>query len=389
MFAAAAVLILSSVLTTHGTAEVATVKQPGEMLQVPVFTSGQEGYHTYRIPALITMPSGTLLAFCEGRKTGGGDHGDLDMVLKRSTDGGRHWGPHELVYEEGGTEKITIGNPCPVVDQDTGILWLPFCRDNDDVFITHSRDEGRTWAKPERITSDVKLKGWGWYATGPGVGIQLQHAPHKGRLIIPCDHREPEGGKKPTMSHVLYSDDHGKSWQLGGTVGHHTNECQIVELAAGRLMMNMRNYWAREGARPERGAMRAVGYSTDGGATWGPLEFDKTLIEPLCQASLLSYDVPGTDRANATDPAPLLFSNPATKKKRRQMTLRVSHDEGQTWPHALLLQEGPAAYSCLTCLPGGDVGCLYERGEKKPYETITFARIPRSLLFPDETPQGE
>jgi len=148
-----------------------------------VYTSGQDGYHTYRIPAIVLTTEGTLLAFCEGRKTGRGDHGDLDLVLRRSTDGGKTWEPMQLVYEEGGTAKITIGNPCPVVDRTTRTVWLPFCRNNDRVLLTHSTDDGKTWAEPVEITENVKRPEWGWYATGPGHGIQLSG----GRLVIPCD----------------------------------------------------------------------------------------------------------------------------------------------------------------------------------------------------------
>ncbi|MFN4260963.1 MAG: exo-alpha-sialidase, partial [Gemmataceae bacterium] len=160
-----------------------------EPQQIDVYHSGKEGYHTFRIPALLMTQKGTLLAFCEGRKTSRADHGDIDLVLKRSSDGGQTWTPLQLVYEEGDTAKITIGNPCPVQDRETGVIWLPFTRDNDDVFVTHSRDDGQTWSEPVKITSAVKKSDWSWYATGPGVGIQMRTGPHAGRLIIPCDHR--------------------------------------------------------------------------------------------------------------------------------------------------------------------------------------------------------
>ena len=128
--------------------------------ETPVYVSGEEGYHTFRIPALVVTTKGTLLAFCEGRKDNRRDHGDIDLLLKRSTDLGRTWESMQLVHEEGGTRKITIGNPCPVVDRDTGTVWLSFCRDNDEVFITHSSDDGRTWAEPSEITGAVKKPGW-------------------------------------------------------------------------------------------------------------------------------------------------------------------------------------------------------------------------------------
>ena len=346
----------------------------GEPLQTIVYRSGKEGYHTYRIPSLIVTAKGTLLAFCEGRKNDRRDHGDIDLVLKRSADGGKTWGPLELVHEEGGTKKVTIGNPCPVVDVATGTLWLTFCRDNDRVFVTHSTDDGRTWAPPRDITKDVKKEGWGWYATGPGVGIQLRRGAHKGRLVIPCDHRERVEGNWVMFSHVFFSDDRGKTWKLGGSVAPHTDECQVVELADGRLLINMRNYWGRAGKRPERGGMRALSWSRDGGSTWSDLRFDATLIEPICQASFIRHSVADTRLGKPARPGNrLLFSNPASRTQRVQLTVRLSRDEGESWPVSRVLHGGPAAYSCLTALPGGRVGCLYEGGAKSPYEEIRFA----------------
>jgi sialidase-1 len=339
------------------------------LTQTDVFISGKEGYHTFRIPALLVSPKGTLLAFCEGRKTGRGDHGDIDLVLKRSSDGGKTWGPLSVVHEEGGTAKITIGNPCPVVDRDTGVLWLTFTRDNVDVFTTSSKDDGATWSKPEKITAQVKKPGWTWYATGPGVGIQLRAGPHKGRLLIPCDHREPYEGRAATFSHCFFSDDHGKTWKLGASVAPHTNECQVAELSGGVVMINMRNYWGKDGKQPEKGKMRAVALSRDGGQSWGTLHFDRSLIEPIVQASLLA--VP----AGKGTKVQLLFANPASTTTRHRLTVRLSPDEGKTWPSARLLHAGPAAYSCLAGLSDGTVGCLYERGQKSAYERITLARF--------------
>ena len=143
------------------------VSPPGPS-QADLFVSGKDGYHTYRIPALIVTRQGSLLAFCEGRKNNRRDHGDIDLLVKRSTDGGRTWSDQQIVYEEGGTEEITIGNACPVVDRETGTIWLPFCRDNRDVLVTKSIDDGVSWSEPVDITADVKNPEWSWVATGPG-----------------------------------------------------------------------------------------------------------------------------------------------------------------------------------------------------------------------------
>lgn len=347
-----------------------------------VFVGGTGGYHTYRIPALVVSDEGTVLAFCEGRTHNARDHGDIDMMLRRSTDNGETWERMQLVYDEDvaeaargdgeappwAAEDITIGNPCPVVDRSTGRIWLPFCRDNDDVFVTFSDDDGLTWAEPRMITASVKPADWGWYATGPGVGIQLRRGPHAGRLVIPCDHRERVDGESVMFSHVFYSDDHGQTWRLGGSVAQHTDESQVVELTDGSLMINCRNYWGRSGGRPDRGGMRAIARSTDGGESWGELRFDDALIEPVCQASFIRYSAEDRDG----DRNRLLFSNPASRHSRTQMTMRLSYDEGQTWPVSRLVHPGSAAYSCLAALPDGRIGLLYERDSYRRISFVAF-----------------
>lgn len=342
--------------------------------QVDVFSAGQEGYHTFRIPALVVTKAGTLLAICEGRKTGRSDHGDLDLVQKRSTDGGKSWGPLEMIYEEGGMAKVTIGNPCPVVDQTTGVLWLPFTRDNDRVFITSSADDGKTWSKPLDITATTKEANWNWYATGPGNGIQLTQGKFKGRLVIPCDHRvdgdknDKEGWDKAGRSHVIYSDDHGQTWKLGGSTDFAMNECAVVELTNGTLMLNSRSYRGK--------ACRGVSLSKDGGATWEPTTDDPALVESVCQASLIRVAAPLQQQRESLDL--LVFSNPAVPKGRHHLTVRVSDDEGKTWRHSRLVCEGSSAYSSLAVLPGGEIGLLYERND---YKHLTFSRFGLDWLL--------
>lgn len=340
------------------TGEQSVAAGPKNPHQVDVFVSGTEGYHTFRIPALVSCRSGTLLTICEGRKTSSADHGDVDLVLKRSSDGGRTWGPLQLIHEEGGNERITIGNPCPVVDKETGIIWLPFTRDNDDVFVTSSDDDGKTWGEPRQITDQVR-KNWDWYATGPGNGIQLRRGPHKGRLVIPCDHRVHgiADRRKSSRSHVFFSDDHGKSWRTGEATEARMNECAVVELSDTSLMLNMRSFRGN--------SKRAVSVSRDGGLTWSVPVDDKTLIEPVCQASFIRYSWD-----DSADKSRLLFSNPASSQRRHRMTVRLSCDEGRTWPTSKVVYEGSAAYSCLSRLADGKIGLVYERDQ---YRKITFA----------------
>ena len=332
-----------------------------------VFVGGVGGYHTYRIPSLLVSPKGSLLAICEGRKTSMKDEGDIDLVMRRSVDGGKSWGPLALIHEEGGSETITIGNPCPVVDTATGTIWLTFCRNNIDVFVMSSLDDGQTWSKPRKITESAKKPEWDWCATGPGVGIQLARGPKAGRLVIPCDHGEQVNGKRVISSHAMYSDDHGATWALGETVDAHTNECQLVELDNGEILMNMRNHWGIEGGKPERGGKRAIAHSKDGGITWSPIAFDAALTEPVCQGSLIAFPAPGNPARSL-----LAFSNPASTWMRRAMTLRVSGDGGKTWPVSIPIDGWPSAYSCLAPLPKGRLGLLYERGR---YRKITFTII--------------
>jgi sialidase-1 len=341
--------------------------------QVDVFTSGQDGYHTYRIPAVIRAADGTLLAFCEGRKSAGGDSGNIDLVLKRSRDGGRTWGAQQVVWDDADN---TCGNPCPVLDESTGTLWLLLthnlgtdhekqiaartAKGTRTVWVAKSTDHGATWTKPTEITSTTKDPSWTWYATGPGVGIQIKHGPHAGRLVIPCDHNydDAELKKHVSGSHAIYSDDHGKTWKLGGTIRPIVNECQVVELADGRgtLLMNMRSNSGRN--------VRAHATSTDGGITWTAPADAQPLIEPVCQGSIIRHEAAKL----------LLFSNPAAKT-RTNLTVRASADDAKSWRDVAVLHEGPSAYSCLVALSATEAGCLYERGEKRAYEKITFARF--------------
>jgi sialidase-1 len=331
------------------------------VVEAEVYRAGEGGYRSYRIPALIVTRKGTLLAFCEGRRNSAADTGDIDVLVRRSLDGGKTWGAVQTVADAGGD---TIGNPTPVIDRKTGAILLLLTRnpggvaernigENDrTVWITRSTDDGASWSAPVEITSQVKRPDWTWYATGPGNGIQLR----SGRLVIPCDHNV---GRSERHSHVIYSDDGGRSWQIGGIADEKTNESAVVELKNGELLLNMRSYHGRN--------RRAVQRSRDGGATWSPLELDEALVEPICQASMIAAG------------KLVLFSNPAATT-RRNMTVRLSPDGGHTWPASRTIWEGPSAYSSLAVLRSGAVGLLYERGDAGPYERIVFTNFTTGSL---------
>lgn len=366
----------------------ATENRIASLEEFLLFEKGTHGYHTYRIPSLITTPKGTVLAFCEGRKSGGGDTGDIDLLVKRSTDNGATWSEQQVVWDD---STNVCGNPCPVVDTSTGTIFLLMTWNRGDdgeteiihktsqdtrrVFVVKSTDEGKTWSQPVDITQTTKQPEWGWYATGPGVGIQIHEGAHKGRLVIPANHSydDPVGevreGPFEYGAHVIYSDDHGQSWQMGGVIRPKMNESQIFETADGEgtLVMNMRSYFGRN--------RRAQAISKDGGDTWTEPEDVPDLIEPVCQASVVRFSWPEQSQKSI-----LLFSNPAATS-RVNMTVKLSDDEGNTWPVSRSLYEGPSAYSSLTVLPNGDIGCLYERGKENAYETLVLARFPLVWVY--------
>lgn len=348
-----------------------------EPFETDVYVAGQEGYHTFRIPSVILTAKGTLLAFAEGRRAGRSDAGDIDLVVKRSTDGGATWSTLKVIGDNGSG---TFGNPCPVVERDSGTIWLLTTQNLGEdkesqivdgtskggrtVWVMHSTDDGVTWSEPRDISANVKKADWTWYATGPGIGIQTR----RGRLVIPANHAL--AASKVHQSHLFFSDDRGKTWTLGGSAADHTNESQVVELADGRLMLNMRNHPPQ---KPEN--FRKVAISTDGGKILGETTTDSSLIEPPAQASLLRYSLAknaGTGKGARKNR--LLFANPAAPKRER-MTVRVSYDEGTTWPVSRVIYEGPSAYSCLVVLRDRTIGLLYERGAESPYDRITFTRF--------------
>jgi hypothetical protein len=355
--------------------DLAPYSRPGEYRapkETVVFRAGEGPYPHYRIPAVVSTRGSIVLAFCEGRQ--GGDHSHNDIVLRRSLDSGKTWEPLQVVRHH---PEDAFNNPTAVVLEGSGRVLLFYQHFPDgtgeykvvpghtgerivSTYLMYSDDDGITWSEPRNITSQTKKStSWTSVCCGPGVAIQLRRGKHPGRLVVPANHGN-QGATEGWNVHCLYSDDGGETFQIGGDTESRLNECQVVELLDGTLMMNMRNY-----LQP---GQRAVALSHDGGESWGKVRMDPTLPEPTCQASLLRFSDP-LDKEKSR----LLFSNPADSDKRIRMTVRVSYDEGKSWPVRKVIHEGPAAYSCLTRLPDHAVGLLYEAGEKDPYETIRLA----------------
>ena len=330
----------------------------------PLFVAGTEGYGRYRIPALHVSPKGTLLAFAEGRKKAGQLTGDIDLVLRRSFDGGNTWQPLQRIVDIG---TDTCGNPCALTDPATGTIWLAFTKSRGEdheadivagkvpftqVWMTHSKDDGATWAAPVEISATARRDGWGWYGTGPGTGLVLKG----GRLFFPSYHTE--GGDY--RSHSLVSDDHGATWKLGGTVAEHTSESQAIIRADGSLLINCRN--TLPGA-----TQRITATSTDGGDRWTPEP--TALPEHNCYGCI--HRMPGTDT--------WLFANTGNPSRANTL-IWLSDDAGKTWPAARVIAPGPSAYAVVNTLPDGRIGFLVERGNKATYEQVAFGRVSADWL---------
>ncbi|MDH6215587.1 sialidase family protein [Streptomyces pseudovenezuelae] len=383
----AAVLAAPLTATPHASAAGCTSSVP--------YVSGQGGYDTYRIPATVTTRRGTVLAFAEGRRTGASDTGNIDVVLKRSADGGCTWGPLQVVTEGDGN---TRGNPAPVLDPLTGAVVLVTSYNSGvvtepqimrgevtpeqsrRVFVQRSWDDGRNFSAPVDITAQVKEPNWRWYATGPGHAVALTSGPHAGRLVVPANHSAapPEGSKdtgqerKYYGGHAIYSDDGGITWHIGFVDSSYegydnANETSVTELPDGRLYFSSRD----EGGTSK--GNRLDSYSSDGGQTLDrPYRQQATLSDvPAVQGSVLQLPEPG---------APLLFSGPSVPTARQAMAIWRSTDGGATFTKALTLSTQRAAYSDLVRIGWETVGLLYETGVAGTYETIEFRRLPTDSL---------
>ncbi|GHG98533.1 sialidase family protein [Streptomyces rubradiris] len=366
-----------------------------EFEQQVLFKASQDpGYACFRIPAVVRTTDGTLLAFAEGRVLNCGDAADIDIVLKRSTDGGRTWGPLQVVNEGAGD---THGNPAPVVDRDTGRIWLAEtyntgrtdganCRVPCDrtPHLQYSDDDGATWSAPRDLSPEILPADWNsWYATGPVHGIQLTHGRHAGRLVFGVN-TETWDGTRITANHaaLIVSDDHGGHWRIGatdtwpiaadGTFRQKPSELTLAERADGSVLVS-----GREQDGTDLGH-RTQAVSRDGGTAFtGPFRALPDLYAPQVQGSMLRLG----DR--------LLLACPGDPDRRRTMMIRSSYDGGRTWDGAdrgTVVTTDWSGYSDLVRIGPTAVGLLYEGGAVDARDEIRFARFTEDWLAPRRGP---
>lgn len=368
----------------------APVASRGQRIGVALRNSGQDGVAAYRIPGLVTTNRGTLIAVYDIRRDGWGDlPADIDVGMSRSTDGGRTWEPMRVIMDLGNDRRWLgdgVGDPSVLVDRQTGTIWVAGVwshgnqgfhgsrpgldpEETAQLMLVRSDDDGLTWSDPINITRQVKDPDWRLLLQGPGCGITTR----KGLLVFPAQFVDADGLPHATLIH---SRDRGETWQIGTSARSNTTEAQVVELADGTLMLNMRD---------NRGGSRAVAVSDDLGQTWKEHPTNRAALpEPVCQASLISITPHNLSRPDYRAGADwLVFSNPAVAGgPRRNLTIKGSVDQGMSWPatHQLLIDEGiSAGYSCLTRIDEQTLGILFEGS----LANMVFMRIPLADVFPE------
>ncbi len=386
-----------------------------DLTRTNLFIAGEGGYALYRIPAVVVTPAGSLLVACEARTRRDSDWSQTDLLFRRSEDQGRTWSaaapvvslpasvtrnPVALAHQLGQPDERTLHNPVWIAARD-GTVHLIFGAEYNRVFHSRSRDDGRSFEPPRELTTvgDRFRPEYDWkvVATGPGHGLQLSPGrpgrphPHAGRLLVPIWLSTGTGGHghRPSAISTLFSDDGGETWERGDLIANdpdplaNPSEATLVELSDGRVMLNIRN--------ESPAHRRAVALSADGATGWSRPEFVEALFEPVCAASLVRW--PGDPREHA---ATLLFSHPnseppagttnASRSVRRNLTLKLSADDGQTWPVQRVLDPGPSAYSDLAAGPDGALWCFYESWPDKtpPYGALTLARFDLDWVFGED-----
>lgn len=346
-----------------------------------LFESRKGGYDTYRIPGIVATKRGTLLAYCEARKNGIGDWANIDILMRRSTDNGKTWSAPRVVADAGAR---TANNFVAIIDRKLNVIHFLYCIDYARCYYMQSRDDGLTMSKPVEITYVYEQfrREYAWNVIAPGVGHAIQLK--SGRLLVPS--WLSTGGKahRPSIIATIYSDDNGKTWQRGEVAVTNTaetpnpSETMAVELADGRVMLNVRNESSK--------FLRLISFSRDGAEGWTPPRFDDELFEPVCAASIIRLSERPKHKRNR-----LLFSNPDSRhkefvskgewphKSRENLSLKLSYDEGESWGVSKVLDPGIAGYSDLAIGEDGTVYCLYERGGNSgnmfDTGTLTLARF--------------
>ncbi|MFI2631087.1 exo-alpha-sialidase [Streptomyces collinus] len=362
-----------------------------EFDQQVLFKASQDpGYACFRIPAIVRTTNNTLLAFAEGRVLNCGDAADIDIVVKRSTDGGRTWGPLQVVTEGAGD---THGNPAPVVDRGTGRILLAetFNTGRTDAgncsvpcdrtpHLQYSDDDGRTWSQPRDLSDEILPEHWNsWYATGPVHGIQLTRGKHAGRLVFGVN-TETWNGSRVSANHaaLVVSDDGGDSWRVGATdtwpIGQDgvfrqkPSEVTLTERSDGALFVS-----GREQDGTDLGH-RSQTVSRDGGDSFAtPFRDLPDLYTPQVQGATLRLG------------GRMLLSAPADPDRRRTMMVRSSYDGGRTWEsvdRGTVVTTDWSGYSDMAAVGGGAVGLLYEGGAVDARDEIRFARFTEDWLKP-------
>ena len=361
-------------------------KQEAKIDLQDLFIAGENGYHTYRIPGMVVTKNGSILAYCAARKGRGSDWDEIHVALRTSKDGGETWSAMRIIAQ---ADSLVTDNPMAIVDYQTGAVHFLYQVDYNKLYYMRSDDDGDTFSEPVEITAVVETfkekYSWVVMAPGPGHGIQLS----SGRLVLPFwlsdgsaeDFGPNLRGHRPSIVISVYSDDNGATWNAGDVVAWNDeniavpNETSCVQLADERVMFNIRN--------ESPNYRRLISTSEDGATNWTEPEFADAFFEPICFASMTRLSMAPYQNKNR-----ILFANPdsrmtprsrssgklyyaASSRRRENLTLRMSYDEGLTWPVKKVLEPGISGYSDLSVLPDGTILCLFERGGMNGSHTQT------------------